>query len=69
MKAIPGFTAESSVYRTNSGYFFRPSRARRNGSQQVIPQGGLPGTSQRCVLWYYYDVNYPGVSWPILICW
>jgi hypothetical protein len=69
MKAIPGFTAESSVCRTNNRYFSRPTPARRNGSQQVRPQGGQPGISQRCVWWCYYDVNYPGVCWPMVICW
>ena len=68
MKAIPGFNAETSVYRVTNNYLSVPGRAYRYGSQQVIPQRDT-GTTGGCVIWYYHDVNYPGQSWPVLICW
>ncbi len=71
MKAIPGFNAESSLYRTNRAHLFQWRQADLHNGQQVIPQRdtGVPGRTPQCVVWYYYDVNYPGAFVPIRICW
>ena len=66
---MPGFTAELSIYTSSN---FRPAgigRGAPTANNHIVPQGGLPGHTPQCVLMWYYDVNNPGVMYPIWFCW